>query len=133
VFGQGSELASKGRLAVLAGSKAALGLAAALLGLMELAATRRTNRLRPALDPEALATALAALGAIAADIEDVLPRPCGSSPSDVALQGVASFADRTRSLWSRRLARRERPTKARDMGVGRTTLVSKVTSSETSA
>jgi hypothetical protein len=60
-------------LAVLAGSVAALGLAAALLGLAELAATGRTELTWPALDPEALPAALAALGAVAADIEDVLP------------------------------------------------------------
>ena len=73
VFGQGGELAGEGRLTVLAGSKAAFGLAAALLGLVEIATTGGTDRLRPALYPEALATALAALGAVAADVEDVLP------------------------------------------------------------
>jgi hypothetical protein len=73
VFGQGGELAGEGRLAVLAGSKAALGLAAALLGLTKLAATGRADLLRPPLDPEALTAALTALGAVAADVEDVLP------------------------------------------------------------
>src|ERR1039458_1255183 len=59
VLGQGGELAGKGRLAVLAGSKAALGLAAALLGLIELATTGGTDHLRPALYPEAPSAALA--------------------------------------------------------------------------
>jgi hypothetical protein len=74
MLGQGGELAGQSRLAVLAAGKAALGLAAALLGLMKLAAAGRTDRLRPPLDPEAAGAALAALGAIAADIEDVFPR-----------------------------------------------------------
>jgi hypothetical protein len=73
VFGQGGELAGEGRLAVPAGSKAALGLAAALLGLRELAATGRTELLGPPFDPEAPPAALAALGAVAADVKDVLP------------------------------------------------------------
>jgi hypothetical protein len=42
---------------------------------MEFAATDRTELLGAAFDPEAPAAALAALGAVAADIEDVLPRP----------------------------------------------------------
>ena len=74
MLGQGGELAGEGRLAVLAGGKAALGLAAALLGLTQLAAAGRTELLGPPLDPEALPAALAALGAVAADVEDVLPR-----------------------------------------------------------
>jgi hypothetical protein len=74
VLGQGGELASEGRLAVLAGGKAGLGLTPAFLGLTELAATGRTELLGPAFDPEALAAALAALGAVAADVEYVLPR-----------------------------------------------------------
>ena len=86
VLGQGGELAGKSRLAVLAASKAALGLAAALLGLVELAATGGADRLRPALYPEALPAALAALGAIAADVEDVLPRSCRCSLADVTLR-----------------------------------------------
>jgi hypothetical protein len=52
-------------LAVLAASKAALGLAAALLSFMQLAATGRADLLRPTFDPEAPAAALAALGAVA--------------------------------------------------------------------
>ena len=74
MLGQGGELAGKGRLAVLAAGKAALGLAAALLGLTQLAATGRTDLLGPPFDPEAPPAALAALGAVAADVEDVLPR-----------------------------------------------------------
>jgi hypothetical protein len=74
VLGQGGELACEGRLAVLAAGKAALGLAAALLGLPQLTAADRTELLRSPFDPEAPPTALAALGAVAADIEDVLPR-----------------------------------------------------------
>ena len=74
VLGQGGELAGEGRLAVLAAGKAALGLAPALLGLTQLAATGRTDLLRPPFDPEALPAALAALGPVAADVEDVLPR-----------------------------------------------------------
>jgi hypothetical protein len=73
VLGQGGELASEGRLAVLAAGEAALGLTAALLCLMKLPATGRTGLLGSALDPEAPPAALAAPGAIAADIEDVLP------------------------------------------------------------
>ena len=74
VLGQGGELAGEGRLAVLAGGEAGLGLAAALLGLTKLTAAGRTALLRPPFDPEALAAALAALGTVAADVEDVLPR-----------------------------------------------------------
>jgi hypothetical protein len=73
VLCQGRELAGKGRLAVLAAGEAALGLAAALLGLTKLAAADRTELLGAAFDPEAPPAALAALGAIAADVEDVLP------------------------------------------------------------
>jgi hypothetical protein len=73
VLRERGEFAGEGRLAVLAGGKAALGLAAALLGLIELAATCRAGRLRPTLDPKALTAVLAALGTIAADIEDVFP------------------------------------------------------------
>ena len=104
VLGQAGELAGEGRLALLARYEAAFGLATALVGLTELATTCGTYRLGPALYPESPSAALAALGAIAADIEDVLPRSCRSAPSNVALQGVASRADRrvvTRSLHSR--------------------------------
>ena len=73
VLGQGGELASQRYLAVLAAGKAALGLAAALLGLTQLPATGRTALLGPPFDPEAPTAALAALGAVAANIEDVLP------------------------------------------------------------
>ena len=86
VFGQGGELAGEGRLAVLAASKATLGLAPALLGLTEFATTCGTRRLRPALYPESPSAALAALGAIAADIEDVLPRSCRCALANVALR-----------------------------------------------
>jgi len=72
VLGQGGELAGEGRLAVLAVGKAGPGLAPALLGLEELAATGRTGLPGPPFDPEALAAALAALGAIAADVDGVL-------------------------------------------------------------
>ena len=73
VLGQGGELAGESRLAVLARSEAALGLTAALLGLVELATAGGTDRLRPPLYPEALPATLAALGTIAADVKDVLP------------------------------------------------------------
>jgi hypothetical protein len=73
VLGQGSELAGEGRLAVLAGGEAALGLAPALLGLMKLAATGGTDLTWAPFDPEASPAVLAALGAVAADVEDVLP------------------------------------------------------------
>jgi hypothetical protein len=86
VFGQGGEFAGEGRLAVLAAGKAALGLAAAFLGLTELATTCGTRRLRTALYPESPSAALAALGAIAADIEDVFPRPCRCALANVALR-----------------------------------------------
>jgi hypothetical protein len=86
VLGQGGELPGKRRLAALAGRKAALGLAAALLGLPQLAAAGRTALLRPPFDPEAPAAALAALGAVATDIEDVLPRSCRCALADVALR-----------------------------------------------
>jgi hypothetical protein len=66
--------------------KAALGLAAALLGLVQLATTGGTDRLRPALYPEALAAALTALGAIAADVKNVLPRSCWCALADVTLR-----------------------------------------------
>ena len=87
VLGQGGELAGEGRLAVLAAGKAGLGLAPALLGLTKLAAAGRTELLGPPLDPEALAAALAALGAIAADIEDVLPRSCRCALANMTLRG----------------------------------------------
>jgi hypothetical protein len=74
VLSQGGELAGEGCLAVLAAGKAALGLAPALLGLTQLPAAGRTDFLRPSFDPEAPAAVLAALGAVAADVEDVLPR-----------------------------------------------------------
>jgi hypothetical protein len=90
VLGQGGELAGQGRLAFLTGREAALGLATAFDGLMKLTAAGRTFLLRPPFDPEALPAALAALGAILADIDGVLPRSRRASPSDVALQSVAS-------------------------------------------
>jgi hypothetical protein len=61
---------------------------------MELAITGGTRRLRPALYPESPSAALAALGTIAADIEDVLPRTGGFASSGMALQGTISFAGR---------------------------------------
>jgi hypothetical protein len=73
-------------LAVLAAGKAALGLAAALLGLMEFATTGRTDLLGPPFDPEAPPAALAALGAIATDIKDVLPRSCRCALANVTLR-----------------------------------------------
>ena len=74
VLGQGGELAGEGRLAVLAAGEAGLGLAPALLGLTQLAAAGRTDLLGSPFDPEALPAVLAALGPVAADVEDVLPR-----------------------------------------------------------
>ena len=66
-----------------------LGLAAAFLGLTQLAPAGGTGPLRPPFDPEAPIAVRAALGAVAADVEDVLPRSPGSASSDVALQGIA--------------------------------------------
>src|ERR1035437_9988482 len=67
-LGQGGELAGESCLAVLAASKAALGLTAAPLGLAKLAATDGTDLTRSSFDPEAPAASLAALGAVAADV-----------------------------------------------------------------
>jgi len=61
------------RLALLLGGEAGLGLAAALLGLLQSTAAVRAALLRPSLDPEALATALAPLRCRDAHVDDVLP------------------------------------------------------------
>ena len=98
VLGQGGELAGEGRLAVLAAGEAGLGLAPALLGLAQLAAAGRTDLLGPPFDPEALAAVLAALGAVAADVEDVLPRSCRCALANVTLRGDLPCVA-TASLW----------------------------------
>src|SRR5450756_1352536 len=61
------------RLALLARGEAALGLAAALFGLMQGPAAPRALLLRPSLDPQPPAADLTSLRRRHADVDDVLP------------------------------------------------------------
>jgi hypothetical protein len=61
------------RLALLLRGEAALGLAAALLGLPQGAAALGAAALGAALNPEALVAAFASLRCREADVDDVLP------------------------------------------------------------
>jgi hypothetical protein len=87
VLGQGGELGSEGCLAVPAAGEAGLGLPAALLGLAQFAAAGRAGHSELALDPGAPSAALTALGAIATNVEDVLPRSSRWAFADVTLRG----------------------------------------------
>ena len=84
------------RLALLLRGEAGLGLAAALLGLLQLAAALRAALLGPALDPEALVAVLAALRCREADVDDVLP---GAGALLAAVTDVARLVDPAGWAW----------------------------------
>ena len=79
------------RLALLLGGEAALDRAATLLGLDELATALGAELLGLALDPEAPATGLAALGGSHADVDVVLPAASVAPPAHVTSHDPTSF------------------------------------------
>ena len=93
------------RLALLLRGEAALGLAAAFLGLLQGAAALRAALLGPALDPEALVAGRAPLRRRQADVDDVLPAAGLAALSHVTshvLPQTRVYCATAASLWGRR-------------------------------